>query len=132
MSETSENGDERPRGGIEYRTNGHEFKVQTEFDGDEMVQCNECKLKELIREDDDAKDHLELMTPECHIEWLRKPDGGFRGIALRNGSGFSGRQLIAVDSDGEITDTVRVYDDDAGLLASMLDKSQWEKIENVE
>lgn len=113
----------------DYEVNGHRFEIVTEFEGDEVVRCSECMVREVLEEDDDPDDHLSLMTPQCHIEWLRQPDGGFRGVALRNASGFSGRQLISVDSDGEVTDTVRVYDDDANALASMLDPSEWEREE---
>lgn len=113
----------------DYEVNGHRFEIVTEYDGDEVVRCSECMVRELVSADDNPDDHLSLMTPECHIEWLREPDGGFHGVALRNASGFSGRQLIAVDSDGEVADTVRVYDDDAYSLASMLDRSEWERKE---
>ncbi|WP_247005096.1 hypothetical protein [Halosolutus gelatinilyticus] len=112
-----------------YRVNGHEFEVVAEYEGEETVRCANCMVHEHLYEDKDAQDYLELMTPECHIKWLREPDGGFRGVALRNTSGFSGRELVAVDSDGEVTDRVRVYDDDTGLLASLLDQSEWKRRE---
>lgn len=111
-----------------YNVNGHEFEVVQRYEGQdsEIIQCTECMVREVLDDDDDPDEYLDLMTDECHIEWLRQPDGGFRGVALRNQSGFPGRQLIAVDSDGEITDKVRVYDEDAPLLAGMLDQQQWE------
>jgi hypothetical protein len=112
-----------------YRANGHEFEVVAEYEDDESIRCTDCMLREVLSDDKDPDDYLELMTPECHIEWLRQPDGGFRGIALRNASGFQGRELIAVDSDGEVTDTIRVYDDDAPLLGSLLDRSDWKRRE---
>jgi hypothetical protein len=56
------------------RFNGHEFETVTEFDGDRIVECNACLVRELVEDADDPKDHLELMTPECHIEWLRSHD----------------------------------------------------------
>jgi hypothetical protein len=91
---------------IDYRFNGHEFEVVERYEdqGSEIIQCSECLIREVLDDDDDPEEYLDLMTEECHIEWLRQPDGGFRGVALRNQSGFPGRQLIAVDSDGEITD----------------------------
>lgn len=110
-----------------YQVNGHDFEVVTEYEGSELLRCTECFVREVLDEDDDPDYYLDLMTDECHIEWLRKPDGGFRGVALRNQACFPGRELIAVDSDGEVTDTVRVYDEDAPLLAGMLDKSEWER-----
>jgi hypothetical protein len=113
----------------DFEVNGHTFETDTEFDGDRVVECSECLVRELVHEGDDPEDRLELLTPECRIEWLREPDGGFRGVALRNASGFSGRQLIAVDSDGEVTDTVRVYDEDARRLASLIDPENWEDIQ---
>ena len=109
--------------------NGHAFEVVAEYEGDQTVRCTDCMVHEHLYEDTDVQDYLELMTPECHIKWLREPDGGFRGVALRNTSGFSGRELIAVDSDGEVTDKVRVYDDDASRLASLLDQSEWKRRE---
>jgi hypothetical protein len=112
-----------------YRVNGHEFEVVVEYDGDENLQCENCKIRERLAEEKDAQHYLELMTPECHIEWLRKPDGGFRGVALRNAIGFSGRELVAIDSDGEITDKVRVYDDDVGELGYLLDPNEWKRRE---
>lgn len=112
-----------------YRVNGHEFEVTDEFDGDEAVQCRECMIHQFIYADKDAEEYLDLMTPECHIEWLRKPDDGFHGVALRNASGFSGRELIGVKEGEGVVDSVRVYDDDAGLLSSMLDKSDWQRRE---
>lgn len=108
-----------------YHVNGHRFIVETEHGGDVVVECRDCMVKELVQSTHDPEEHLELMTPECHVEWLREPDGGFRGVALRNASGFSGRELIAVNEAGEVTDRVRVYDDDAPVLSSMLDKSNW-------
>lgn len=108
-----------------YRVNGHEFEIVAEYDGDKTLRCENCMVHEHLYEDKDAQDYVELMTHECHIEWLRQPDGGSRGVALRNTMRFSGRELVAVDSDGEVTDKVRVYDDDAGLLASLLDHSEW-------
>jgi hypothetical protein len=112
-----------------YRVNGHNFQLTTEFDsGDKVVQCTECLLKQYIDSDDNPEDYLGLMAPECHIEWLREPDDGFHGVALRNASGFKGRQLIGVDSDLEVVDKVRVYDDDAPLLASLLQKDKWEDL----
>jgi len=116
---------------VKYRLNGHEFAVREDYDGDVIVECRKCLIRELVQADDDPQDRLELLTPECHIEWLRQPDGGFRGVALRSASGFSGRELIAVGSDGEVTDTVRVYDEDAPLLASLLDRHEWEVIRDV-
>jgi len=111
-----------------YRVNGHDFEVVLEFEGSFNVQCRDCLVREHVAaERDDPEDYLELMTPECHIEWPRRPDGGFHGVALRNASGFQGRDLIAVDSDGEVTDTVRVYDDDRHALASILDLSEWNR-----
>lgn len=112
---------------IEYRVNGHEFEVVQRYEdqGSEIVQCTDCLDRQALDDDDDPDEYLDLMTEECHIEWLRQPDGGFRGVALRNQAGFPGRQLIAVDSDGEITDKVRVYDEDAPLLSGMLDKQNW-------
>jgi len=110
-----------------YHVNGHEFEVIAEYEGDRTVQCENCMVHEHLYEDKDAQDYLELMTPDCHIEWLRQPDGGFKGIALRNSSGFQGRELIGVNSDGEVTDRIRVYDKDAPLLGSMLDQSEWER-----
>lgn len=112
---------------IDYRVNGHEFEVVQRYEdqGSEIIQCSECLVREVLDDEDDPEEYLDLMTEKCHIEWLRQPDGGFRGVALRNQSGFPGRQLIAVDSDGEITDKVRVYDEDAPLLGGMLDKQNW-------
>ena len=112
---------------INYRVNGHEFEVVQRYEdqGSEIIQCTECLVREVLDDDDDPEEYLDLMTEKCHIEWLRQPDGGFRGVALRNQSGFPGRQLIAVDSEGEITDKVRVYDEDAPLLGGMLDQQNW-------
>lgn len=117
-----------------YRINGHEFAVAEEYEnqGAKKVECRECLCQEVLHDGDDHEDHLELMTPECNIEWLREPDGGFHGTALRNACGFSGRELIGVREggklgNGEVVDSVRVYDDDAGLLASMLDQQNWEE-----
>lgn len=114
-----------------YNVNGHLFELVQRYEdqGSEIIQCTECMVREVLNDDDDPEEYLDLMTDECHIEWLRQPDGGFRGVALRNQSGFPGRQLIAVDSDGEITDKVRVYDEDAPLLAGMLDQQQWQNRE---
>jgi len=112
---------------IDYRVNGHKFEVAQRYEDQdsEIIQCTECLVREVLDDDDDPEEYLSLMTEKCHIEWLRQPDGGFRGVALRNQSGFPGRQLIGVDSDGEITDKVRVYDEDAPLLAGMLDQQNW-------
>ena len=112
-----------------YRVNGHEFEVVQRFErqGSEIVQCRECLAREALDADDDPDDYLGLLSSdECHIEWLRKPEGGSRGIALRNSGAYRGRDLLSVDSDGEIADTIRIYDDDAPLLAGMLDKTDWE------
>lgn len=119
-----------------YHVNGHEFVVfETYEDGEvELLQCRECLIQEVIGEDEDGpEDYLDLMTPECRIVWLREPDDGFHGIALRNASGFSGRELIGVKEDGgpfgqgDIADKVRVYDDDAPKLQSLLDPQGWEE-----
>ena len=110
-----------------YRVNGHEFEVLNTIGDSQLVRCEECLVREVISDDEDHDEYLDLMTPECHIEWLRQPDGGFRGVALRNASGFQGRDLIAVDSDGDVTDTVRIYDDDRHQLASILDLSEWNR-----
>lgn len=112
-----------------YRVNGHEFEVTDEFDGDEAVECRECMVHQFVEADKDPEEYLELMTDPCHIEWLREPDGGFHGVALRNRSGFSGRELIGVKEGEGVVDTVRVYDDDAPLLSRMLDRSEWERRE---
>ena len=114
-----------------YTVNGHKFEVVERYDTEEseLIRCTECMVREVLDDDDDPEEYLGLMTEECHIEWLRQPDGGFRGVALRNQSGFPGRQLVAVDSDGEITDKVRVYDEDAPRLAGMLDQQHWQNRE---
>lgn len=122
--------------GVNYRYNGHDFEVVVEFQGDKVLQCRDCLIKERLDEDDDPKEHLELMAPQCHIEWLREPDGGFHGVALRNASCFRGRELIGVreggkTGEGKVVDNVRIYDDDAALLASLLDKSEWARREEV-
>lgn len=115
----------------DYVVNGHQFEITKTFDHSEsvLVECTECLQREALDEDDDPDEYLGLVSDECHIEWLRKPEGRSRGVALRNSGCFRGRELISVDSDGEVTDRVRVYDDDAPLLASMLDKSDWERRE---
>lgn len=116
-----------------YRVNGHDFEVVLEFEGSVNVQCRECLLREHIAADrDDPEDYLDLMTPECQIEWLRRPDGEFHGVALRNASGFSGRELIGVKEggdtgNGEVANTVRIYDDDRHQLASLLDMREWNR-----
>lgn len=122
-----------------HHVNGHEFVVfETYKDGDvEALQCRECLVREVLDDEEDPEDYLELMTPECQIAWLREPDGGFHGVALRNASGFRGRQLIGVKEDGgplgegEIADKVRVYDEDARQLESLLDLRNWERMEAV-
>lgn len=111
---------------VRYRVNDHEFEVLNTIGDSQLVRCTECLVREVIADDEDPDEYLELMTPECHIEWLRQPDGGFRGIALRNACGFQGRELIAVNSDEEVTDTVRVYDNDTQRLASLLNKTEWD------
>lgn len=112
---------------VSYHVNGHDFEVIEEYESGELLRCTECLVRELLDRGEDPDDYLELMTDDCHIEWLRQADGGFRGVALRNQGCYPGRDLIAVDSDGEVTDMVRVYDEDAALLSGMLDKSEWER-----
>lgn len=116
-----------------YQVNGHDFEVVLEFEGSVNVQCRECLLREHIAaERDDPEDYLGLMTPECQIEWLRRPEDGFHGVALRSASGFSGRELIGVSEggdtgNGEVANTVRIYDDDRHQLASLLDMREWNR-----
>lgn len=117
-----------PEDCVKYRYNGHEFVVVEEYGDDELVECRECLIREVMEADDDPEDRLKLLTPECHIEWLREPDGGYHGQALRSASGFSGRELIGVNSDGEVVDSVRIYDKDAHRLTSILDASTWDEM----
>lgn len=126
--------DPKPQSAADYEVNGHTFEVTEEYGDAKQIQCTECLCLELLKDDQDPDEHLGLMTPECHIEWLREPDGGFHGVALRNASGFQGRELIGVREggklgEGEVADNVRIYDDDAPLLASMLDQSEWQRRE---
>ncbi|ELY91451.1 hypothetical protein [Natrialba taiwanensis] len=115
-----------------YRVNGHEFETVKDFgEHGKIVRCQECLVREALDEDDDPNETLELRTPDCHIQWLREPDGGFHGVALRNTNYFPGRELIGVkedDGDLEVADSVRIYDDDAPQLASLLDKQTWEEV----
>ncbi|NPB78094.1 hypothetical protein G7L64_24670, partial [Shigella sonnei] len=58
------------------------------------------------------------------------------GVALRNSGAFRGRELIGVREggylgEGEVVDSVRIYDDDVGLLGSLLDRSHWEDLNDV-
>lgn len=129
-------------GGVEqstdalYRVNGHEFETVKDFDEHgEIVRCRECLIREAIDEDDDPNETLDLQTTDCHIQWLRQPDGGFHGVAIRNSNYFRGRQLIGVkeeDGDLEVADTIRIYDDDAPQLASLLDKEVWDEVSTNE
>lgn len=108
------------------RVNGHAFETVTEFEGDRTVQCTHCGAHELLSEGDDPDDYLSLMAPdECKRVVIREADGGFRGIALRNASGFRGRYLEAFDEDGEVTDKIRIYDEDVGRIGRLLDPSTW-------
>ena len=123
----------RGRMGRSYRVNGHHFEVIETYDrGREIVRCTECLARELIDDEDDPEDYLGRMTPECRIVWLREPDGGFHGVALRNAQHFRGRELISVKEDGsdvEVANKIRVYDDDASHLASILDQRRWEAVQ---
>ena len=119
----------------DYQVNGHEFVITERYESQdsELIQCRGCLHVEVLDDDDDPEDHLELRTDECHIEWLREPEGRSHGIALRNASYFRGRELIGVREggklgEGEVVDKVRVYDDDAGRLASLLDKQTWKEV----
>ena len=123
---------------VAYRVNGHEFVVADDLDNvaSEIIQCRECLTKEALDYDEDPDDYLELVTDECHIEWLRQPDGRSHGIALRNSGAFRGRELIGVREggdldEGEVVDSVRIYDDDVDLLGSLLDRSNWEGLNDV-
>ena len=118
-----------------YRVNGHEWMVAQTFDhsDSEILQCRECLCKAALDPDDDPDDYLGLVTDECQIVWLRDPAGKSHGIALRNRGGFRGRELIGVREggklgEGEVVDSVRVYDDDAPELASLLDKQNWDEV----
>lgn len=114
---------------IMYRVNGHEFEIVNEYTSAEVLQCRECLAREVLQEENDAEDYLERMTPECHIELLRKPDGNFHGVALRNAQHFRGRELLGIKEDGddlEVVDSIRIYDDDTPQLASLLDKQTWD------
>lgn len=118
-----------------YRVNGHEFEVINTRGVSTLVECTECLFREVISDDEDPEDYLDLMAPECHIEWLRKPeDDGAHGIALRNARYFRGRELIGVRAggdtgNGEVADSVRIYDDDLAHLQSLLDTSEWTRRE---
>lgn len=107
------------------RIDGHEFETIREFEGNRVLECTECLLRELVEADDDPEYQLATNTSECKIEWLEKPDRSSRGIALRNFYGLSDRQLIMVDADGDVTDTVRVHDEHVDKLASLLDVATW-------
>lgn len=112
--------------------NGHTFETVVEFEGDRTVQCLDCGARELIQEDneDDPEDYLELMSPdECKRVVIREADGGFHGLALRNASGFQGRLLEAFDEDGEVQDSIRIYDKDIGTVGRLLDRTEWERTE---
>lgn len=123
----------RPDGGtsqtVVYRANGHEFEVVKSFDdGTEILRCCECLRREVLDGEPDPEESLELRTAECRIEWLRDPDDGFHGVALRNSNCFSGRELIGVKETDEkttfdVVDSVRIYDDDAPELASLLSET---------
>jgi len=113
-----------------FRVNGHAFEVVTEFEGDRSVECRHCGAHELVREGDDPRDHLDLMAPDdCKRVVIREADGGFRGIALRNASGFRGRYLEAFDEDGKVTDKIRIYHNDVGKIDRLLDLSQWNRLD---
>lgn len=113
--------------------NGHTFETVAEFDGDRNVKCKNCGAREYISADeDDAEDYLDLMAPDrCQRVVIREADGGFRGIALREASGFRGRYLEAFDEDGEVTDKVRIYDKDVGQIGRLLDRTEWERLEGA-